>query len=112
MIKRILFALVLLWILTGAAAGWAGPATDALRGPIDRGIEILKDPKYAAPEMKAAQRDAMWEIIKERSNAPEYWRDLEIVTAELSADVGLLGAVALAVTDLTGEQAAVSPREL
>lgn len=48
--------------------------------------------------------ETIWETIKERCNAPEYWRELEIVSAELGDDVGLLGAVALAVGGL--EQAA------
>ncbi len=47
----------------------------------------------------------MWETIKERANAPEYWRDLEIVSADLTDDVGLLGAVALAVAGLEGSSA-------
>ncbi len=42
----------------------------------------------------------MWETIRTRCNAPEYWRDLEIVSAALGGQVGLLGAVALAVGGL------------
>ena len=38
----------------------------------------------------------MWETIRKRSQSPDYWRELEIVPAELGADVGLLGAIALA----------------
>jgi glucokinase len=40
--------------------------------------------------------ETMWETIRKRSQSPGYWRDLEIVTAELGDDVGLLGAIALA----------------
>ena len=38
----------------------------------------------------------LWETIRTRSQSPDYWRDLEIVSAELGDDVGLLGAIALA----------------
>lgn len=40
--------------------------------------------------------DPIWETIRARANAPEYWKNLEIVTAAFTDDVGLLGAVALA----------------
>lgn len=39
---------------------------------------------------------AMWETIRKRSQSPDYWNHLEIVSAELGGDVGLLGAIALA----------------
>jgi glucokinase len=38
----------------------------------------------------------MWETIRKRSQSPDYWNELEIVSAELGDDVGLLGAIALA----------------
>ena len=38
----------------------------------------------------------MWETIRQRAQSPDYWNHLEIVTAELGDDVGLLGAIALA----------------
>ena len=47
---------------------------------------------------------AMWETIRTRSNASEYWQDLEIVSAALGGQVGLLGAVALAVGGLEDMQ--------
>jgi glucokinase len=40
--------------------------------------------------------NTMWETIRKRSQSPGYWQDLEIVSAELGDDVGLLGAIALA----------------
>ena len=40
--------------------------------------------------------DTMWETIRKRSQSPGYWNELEIVSAELGDDVGLLGAIALA----------------
>jgi predicted NBD/HSP70 family sugar kinase len=44
-------------------------------------------------------QESMWETIKQRTRAEEYWKWLDIVTAELGADVGLLGAVALALDE-------------
>jgi len=38
----------------------------------------------------------LWETIRQRAQSPDYWNNLEIVTAELGDDVGLLGAIALA----------------
>jgi glucokinase len=48
----------------------------------------------------------VWTTIKERVKSPEYWLDLEIVSAALGDDVGLLGAVALAVDGLHGTREA------
>lgn len=42
----------------------------------------------------------MWETIRRRAQSPDYWSTLEIVTAALGDDVGLLGAVALAADEL------------
>jgi glucokinase len=39
---------------------------------------------------------SMWATIRQRAESPEYWEGLEICSAELGDDVGLLGAVALA----------------
>jgi glucokinase len=40
--------------------------------------------------------ESMWTTIRSRAQSPGYWDHLEIVTAELGDDVGLLGAIALA----------------
>jgi hypothetical protein len=40
--------------------------------------------------------NTMWETIRKRSQSPDYWNQLDIVSAELGDDVGLLGAIALA----------------
>ncbi len=42
--------------------------------------------------------ESLWKTIRDRAQSQEYWQWLDIVTAELGSDVGLLGAVALAVT--------------
>jgi glucokinase len=47
--------------------------------------------------------DAMWEVIRQRTKSAAYWEELTIVTAELGDDVGLLGAVALAIDGLDGQ---------
>lgn len=44
-------------------------------------------------------RESMWETIKKRARAAEYWQWLDIVSAELGGDVGLLGAIALAIDE-------------
>jgi glucokinase len=44
--------------------------------------------------------ESMWETIRKRAASPVYWSELEIVSAELGGDVGLLGAVALADDEL------------
>ena len=41
--------------------------------------------------------ESLWATIRARAQSQEYWQWLDIVTAELGSDVGLLGAVALAV---------------
>lgn len=50
----------------------------------------------------AYMTDAMWAVIRTRCTSHAYWEDLSIVTAELGDDVGLLGAVALAIDGLDG----------
>lgn len=40
--------------------------------------------------------NTLWETIRQRAQSPDYWKNLEIVSAELGDDVGLLGAIALA----------------
>jgi glucokinase len=47
---------------------------------------------------------SMWETIRGRAQSPEYWQQLEIVTAALDDDTGLLGAVALALEGLADLQ--------
>jgi glucokinase len=55
---------------------------------------------------KDLMEDAMWRTIRARAQSPEYWQDLSIVTAALGDDVGLLGAVALALDGLAGTRVA------
>jgi glucokinase len=50
--------------------------------------------------------ETIWETIRHRSQSPEYWQGLSIVSAALGHDVGLLGAVALAFDGLSGTRIA------
>ncbi len=38
---------------------------EAIRGPLDEVISILKDPQYQVPEQKEVQREKIWNIIRE-----------------------------------------------
>jgi phospholipid transport system substrate-binding protein len=38
---------------------------DAVKKPIERGLLLLKDPRYQGPEKKMEQRENVWRIIKE-----------------------------------------------
>lgn len=49
-------------------------------------------------------RDTLWATIRDRAKSPDYWNHLEILTAQLGDDAGLLGAVALAVNELDRKQ--------
>ena len=51
--------------------------------------------------------ETMWAEIRSRTNAAEYWQDLEIISAQLGGKVGLLGAVALAVGGLEDREASI-----
>jgi glucokinase len=50
--------------------------------------------------------EPIWQTIRQRSESPEYWQELTIVSAALGDDVGLLGAVALAFDGLSGMRVA------
>jgi glucokinase len=50
--------------------------------------------------------ETLWETIRARAESPAYWQELSIVSAALGEDVGLLGAVALAVDGLHGKREA------
>ena len=57
------------WVLTFILFGMthlahAAQPMDALRGPIDQIVNVLRDPQYKAASKKALQREKMWEIAK------------------------------------------------
>jgi glucokinase len=51
-------------------------------------------------------QESMWQTLRARAQSPEYWQTLNIVSAALGNDVGLLGAVALAFDGLHGTRQA------
>ena len=63
--KRRLIAIVLLILFFHAAAALADEAMDAVKIPIQKGIDLLGDPAYADASKKAEQREKIWEIIKQ-----------------------------------------------
>jgi len=46
------------------AAESAGPMV-SVQGPIQQGIDLLRDPHYKDPSKREAQRDKIWEIIRQ-----------------------------------------------
>jgi len=56
---------VVLFVLISMAAYASGnQPMDALKGPVDQVIAILKDPQFQPADQKVRQRDKMWEIIR------------------------------------------------
>jgi phospholipid transport system substrate-binding protein len=49
----------------GRALGNPADALDALRGPIDRGLALLRDPAYKDAARKQEQREKIWQIVRE-----------------------------------------------
>lgn len=53
-------------VLLLAATASAGPRPmEALRGPIEAGIALLRDPQYADAAKKDQQREEMWKIVRQ-----------------------------------------------
>lgn len=44
---------------------WASSPMDALKKPVQEGIDLLRDPAFKDASKKVEQRDRMWEIIQE-----------------------------------------------
>lgn len=61
--RRTLVLVMLLTVLP--ALVWAGTPTEAIQQPLERGMEVLRDPAYANGANREEQRDKIWEIIKE-----------------------------------------------
>lgn len=62
--KRIILVFTVLFFAATALAGVQKPI-DELQGPIQKGINILKDPQYHVDSKKELQREKIWEIIRE-----------------------------------------------
>jgi phospholipid transport system substrate-binding protein len=63
-VRRSLLALLFSIIVAQPAAAQDLKPMDALRGPVDQVIAILKDPRYKSVTDKGAQKDRLWEIIR------------------------------------------------
>lgn len=61
--RKIIYVLIPFFFFTALPAYAVGPM-DELKGPIDRVIDILKDPQYNDESKKDSQHDKMWGIIK------------------------------------------------
>ncbi len=79
--KRILWFSILLLVAIVPALGAEQPV-DALKGPIDKVIQILEDPQYEDPARKADQRDKIrsvasamfdFELIAKRATGRYHW---------------------------------------
>jgi phospholipid transport system substrate-binding protein len=63
---KVIWPALLLAAVLAARPGVAQQAQpmDALRGPVEQVIAILKDPRYKPASEKAAQKERLWEIIR------------------------------------------------
>lgn len=62
MVKTIVMMVALVILPSFASA--ASPM-EALKKPVQEGIDLLRDPAYAAADKKAEQRDRIWAIVQE-----------------------------------------------
>ncbi len=64
--KRIFpFVIILaIWMTVPVHGAQPGPM-EQVKIPIEKGIALLKDPQYTAPDKKELQREKIWEIVKE-----------------------------------------------
>jgi phospholipid transport system substrate-binding protein len=64
-VKKIIVFLILM-VFTSVTISFSSGLSpiDSLKGPVDEGLSLLKDPKYKDPSQKKAQRNKMWEIIR------------------------------------------------
>jgi len=65
--KKTIFAFLLiigLFISVPLYAASPGPL-EQVKVPIEKGIALLKDPQYTAPDKKELQREKIWEIVKD-----------------------------------------------
>jgi len=67
MIWKMIRIATLVFIMVSAV--WASPVfgaqpIDALRGPVEQAIAILRDPQYKEPSRRAVQREKIWELIR------------------------------------------------
>lgn len=56
---------LLVLVLVAPGLVWAASPMETLKGPVEAGIALLRDPAYADAGKKNEQRDRMWGIIQE-----------------------------------------------
>ncbi|MBU4035281.1 MAG: ABC transporter substrate-binding protein, partial [Proteobacteria bacterium] len=61
--KKIIVFLVLMFFASISFSADLSPI-DSLKGPVDQGLSLLKNPKYMDASQRKDQRDKMWEIIR------------------------------------------------
>ncbi len=70
-----LFTYICLYLLIAAPAlASAGGPLDDLRRGIDRGIQILEDPRYIDNSLKSDQQRELWEVMKQTFDFNEFSR--------------------------------------
>lgn len=62
-VKKIIVFLVLMFFASISFSADLSPI-DSLKGPVDQGLSLLKNPKYMDASQRKDQRDKMWEIIR------------------------------------------------
>lgn len=62
---RCLSVMLVALLAARPAAAQALEPIDALRGPIETALGILQDPRYRAPGEKEAQKEKLWEIVRQ-----------------------------------------------
>ncbi len=65
---------VLMALLSSAARAEAGPATDSLKGTLDRLIEALSDPSLKTPGKENEKRNILLKLVKERFDKEAFAR--------------------------------------
>jgi len=63
--KTILILLTGFFCMTAFAYGTQSQPMEDLKGPIEQGIAILKDPLYTGLDKKEAQREKIWELVRQ-----------------------------------------------
>ncbi|MEJ2656553.1 MAG: ABC transporter substrate-binding protein, partial [Desulfobacterales bacterium] len=62
--KKTIFSVLILMIFSTTHVAHAAGPLDALKGPIEQIINILKNPEYKDPSKKEVQREKMWEVAR------------------------------------------------
>ncbi|HAO19528.1 MAG TPA: hypothetical protein DCQ37_02910 [Desulfobacteraceae bacterium] len=69
--RKVIMKKIFVWItvlifaaVSAYAAESPGPLV-SVQGPIQQGIDLLRDPQYKDPSKREAQRDKIWEIIRQ-----------------------------------------------